>query len=97
GGHFLGWAPGRAPFREPPGMSWALQPGSDIVVQLHMVPRGKPEPIQVSLGLYFTDEPPTDQLVLLLLRDDSIDIPAGEKNYVVEDSLTLPVNVVISK
>jgi tetratricopeptide (TPR) repeat protein len=97
GGHFLGWAPGRVPFREPEGMAWTLQPGSDLIVQLHMVPRGKPEPIQISVGLFFTEHPPTEQLMLLLLRNDDIDIPAGESDYVVEDTLTLPVNVVLSK
>ena len=30
--------------------AWRLEPGSDVVVQLHMQPTGKPEPVQVSVG-----------------------------------------------
>ena len=97
GGRFLGWAPGRAPFREADGMAWALRPGSDLVVQLHMLPTGKPEPIQISVGLYFTEKRPTKELMLVLLRNDEIDIPPGEREYVVEDSLTLPVGVTLTK
>ncbi len=33
--------------RSPHGMTWRLDPGSDLVVQLHLQPIGKPEPLQV--------------------------------------------------
>lgn len=96
-GQFLGWTPGRVPLREAEGMAWTLKPGTDMVVQLHMVPTGKPEPIQASVGFFFTERPPTRRPMLLLLRNDDIDIPAGESEYVVEDSLTLAAGVAVTK
>jgi tetratricopeptide (TPR) repeat protein len=92
-GHFLGWTPGQAAPLLPKGLSWRLEPNSDLVVQLHMVPSGKPESIQPSIGLYFTNDPPERTPVMMRLSNQGIDIPAGEPNYVVTDSFVLPVDV----
>jgi len=97
GGQFLGWTPGRLPRRAPAGLGWTLDPGTDLVVQLHMLPTGKPEPIQFSVGFFFTDVPPTNQLMVLRLRNDRIDIPPGEAEYVVEDTLDLGADVLVTK
>jgi tetratricopeptide (TPR) repeat protein len=92
-GHFLGWTPGQAAPLLPKGLAWRLAPNSDLVVQMHMVPSGKPETIQPSIGVYFTDDPPERTPVMLRLSNQTIDIPAGEKSYTVTDSFTLPVEV----
>ena len=42
-GQLLGWTPGQAPHPSPDGTQWRLEPGSDLVVQLHLQPTGKPE------------------------------------------------------
>lgn len=96
-GHVLGWTPGRVPLRSPAGKAWTLEPDTDLIVQLHMVPSGKPEPIQPALGFYFTDQPPTTRMMVLTLRNDDIDIPAGERAYVAEDSLTLVADVTLTR
>ena len=49
-GYMLGWTPGQDARPSPDGMAWRLEPSSDLVVQLHMQPTGKPEPVQVSVG-----------------------------------------------
>ena len=92
-GHMLGWTPGQRPRPSPPGAAWRLEPDSDVVVQLHLQPTGKPEPVQVSVGLFFTDQPPTQTPVGLRLGSQTIDIPAGQAAYVVADSYQLPVDV----
>ena len=92
-GHFVGWQPGRRPYQSPPGMDWRLVPGTDFVVQVHMQPTGKPEPMRVSVGLYFTDETPTRIPTKIVLRSTDIDIPAGESNYELRDQMTIPVDV----
>jgi tetratricopeptide (TPR) repeat protein len=89
-GEFLSWQPGATPSF---GRSWRLTKGSDLVLQLHMRPGGKPEPIQSSLAFYFTDEPPARPAFSFMLRSTTIDIPAGEKNYIVDSEYTLPVDV----
>jgi tetratricopeptide (TPR) repeat protein/mono/diheme cytochrome c family protein len=92
-GYMLGWTPGQRPRPSPDGMPWRLEPGSDFVVQLHMQPTGKPEPVQVSLGLFFTDTPPARTPVGLRLGSETIDIPPGDADYVISDRYVLPVDV----
>ena len=90
-GHFLGWTPGQLPPLAEPGMAWRLEPGSDFVIQLHMQSTGRPESIQASVGLYFTDDPPVRTPMMMRLGRQSIDIPPGERRYVIRDRFTLPV------
>jgi tetratricopeptide (TPR) repeat protein len=89
----FGWSPGKVPIPEPEDTAWALEEGSDLVVQLHMVPGAKAETVQPSIGLFFTPTPPTRVPIVVKLESKTIDIPAGEPNYVVEDSYVLPVDV----
>jgi len=92
--HFLFWKPGSPPVAEPPDMAWKLDPGSDLIVNLHLRPSGKPETIDAVVGLYFADRPPTKLPMLLQLEHDgAIDIPAGAADFVVTDHLKLPVAV----
>jgi Tfp pilus assembly protein PilF len=92
-GQLLGWTPGQAPHPVPAGMQWRLEPRSDLVVQLHLQPTGKPETLQVSVGFFFTDEPPTRTPIGLRLGSETIDIAPGDGEYVVSDRYVLPVDV----
>jgi len=92
--HFLFWKPGTVPYVEPEGMALRLDKGTDLVLNVHLQPSGKPESIQPTIGLYFTAQPATKFPMLLQLQNDvKLDIPAGEKNFVVSDELTLPIDV----
>ncbi len=92
--HFLFWKPGTIPYSEPEGMALRLDPGTDLVLNIHLQPSGKEEWIQPSLGLYFTDKPATRFPMLLQLENDQkLDIPAGEKNFLVNDEFTMPEDV----
>jgi tetratricopeptide (TPR) repeat protein/mono/diheme cytochrome c family protein len=89
--HFLFWKPGTVPYTEPDGMALRLDAGNDLVLNIHLQPSGKPEWIQPSLGLYFTDRPATLFPMLLQLENDrKLDIPPGDKDFVVTDEFTLP-------
>ena len=92
-GYFLGWTPGQLPrvFRD--DMAWYVAPGSDLVVELHMMPTGGDQPAQISVGLFFTDQPPTRLPYMLRLGRQDIDIPAGDSAHVVTDTFVLPVDV----
>jgi tetratricopeptide (TPR) repeat protein len=92
-GHFLGWTPGQIAPLAPPGLAWTLEPASDLVVQLHLKPDGKPERIQPAIGIYFTDEAPTRTPAILRLGRQSIDIAPGVSEYRITDSYVLPVDV----
>ena len=92
--HFLFWKPGSLPYVEPDGMALRLDKGTDLVLNTHLQPSGKPESIQPTLGLYFTDKPATKHPMLLQLENDrQLNIPAGARDFVVTDRFTLPVDV----
>ena len=93
-GHFLDWKPDSSALVEPPGMTWRLDPGNDLVLNMHLKPTGKVETIRARIGLYFTPEAPTRLPILVQLEHDAaLNIPAGDANFIVEDKLTLPVAV----
>jgi tetratricopeptide (TPR) repeat protein len=94
-GHFLGWAPGQ---QLPPAerqLPWRLNPGTDLVIQLHLKPTGKPEHVRVSVGFFFGSAPPSGPLSILRLAREDIDIPAGAADIRIEDSFVLPVDSVL--
>lgn len=94
--HFLFWKPGSTPYVERDGMALRLNKGTDLVLNTHLQPSGKPESIQPSLGLYFTDKPATMHPMLLQLENDRmLNIAPGDKNFQVTDDFTLPVDVAV--
>ena len=93
GGQFLTWNPGSLPVEAPKGLAWRLPKNSDLVVQLHLNRTGKPETIQSSVGLYFTDEEPTNTCYTFKLTSFALNFPPGATNEVVRDSFTLPVDL----
>ena len=92
--HLLFWKPGTIPYVEPEGMSLRLDKGTDLVLNTHLQPSGKTEVIRPSIGLYFTPQPATKLPMLLQLENDlKLDIPAGQKDFLVTDEFTLPIDV----
>jgi Flp pilus assembly protein TadD/mono/diheme cytochrome c family protein len=89
----FGWSPGKAPFMEPADRAWTLPKGSDLVIQLHMLPGGSAQPVQPAIGLFLSDKPPQHEPLIVKLESKAIDIPAGEAAYAIEDQYTLPVDV----
>jgi tetratricopeptide (TPR) repeat protein len=91
--HFLFWKPGTVPYSEPDGFSWRLDPGNLLVLNTHLQSSGKPEQLQPSIGLYFTDQPPTRfPLLIQLEHDGALDIPAGARDFLIADDFRLPVD-----
>lgn len=92
--HFLFWKPGGIPWEEPDGMAWRADPSTDLVLNVHMQPTGKPELVQPSIGLYFTDHPGTKLPMLVQLEHDgALDIPAGARDFLVSDDFTVPMDM----
>jgi Tfp pilus assembly protein PilF len=92
-GHLLGWTPGMTPFQVGDDLAWRLEPGTDLVVQLHLLPSGKEESIRPSFGFHFAPAPGSRKPYVLRLGSRTLDIPAGEKRYVIEDAFELPIAV----
>ncbi|HEX3662142.1 MAG TPA: tetratricopeptide repeat protein [Acidobacteriaceae bacterium] len=92
--HFLFWKPDTPVLYEPPGMPWRLDPGNDLILNIHLKPSGKPEIISARIGLYFADAPAQQHPMLLQLdADEQLNIPANDRAFVVQDSLRLPIDV----
>jgi Flp pilus assembly protein TadD len=91
GGHFIGWAPGRGPIVAPAGMPWRLDRGADLVIEVHVIPSDAPVTVQPTVGLFLTELPPAQTPVTVRMGSKLIDIPPGEREYVVTDTYELPV------
>lgn len=92
-----GWALGAQPQKLPEGLAFRLPAGSDLILSTHFHPSGKVEHEASTIGLYFTDKPAEKRFTGIQLPPafgafKGINIPAGEKNYVIEDSYVLPVD-----
>jgi hypothetical protein len=93
-----GWAVGGSARELPDGLARRVRKDADLVLQMHFHPSGKVEREQATLGFYFADGPPKRTLANLQLPVifgalAGINIPAGEKHFVIKDSFTLPVDV----
>lgn len=89
-----GFTPGYAPGAEPrffaDGEAITLKPGTDLVLQMHYSPSGKPETDLTQIGLYFSETPPKRNVGILLLGSVEIDIPPGDDQYRRRDSYRVP-------
>ena len=97
-GSLGGWAVGATPVFLPEGLALPMPKGSDFVLQMHFHLTGKPEVEKSTVGIYFADKAPERKLMSVQLPaifgfGAGLDIPAGDRNYTVDDSLTLPVDV----
>jgi len=93
-----GWAVGAQPQFFPEGLALRLPQGSDLVIQYHFHPTGKPETEKSLIGLHFAKQPPSRNLISIRLPPvyslfSGLDIPAGDKDFVIRDSYTLPVDI----
>ncbi len=93
-----GFAVGAQPHFYPDGLAVQVAKGSDLVIQYHFHPTGKPEIEKSTVALYFAKTPPERKLISVQLPPDyslfeGLKIAPGEKDYVVRDSYTLPVDM----
>jgi Tetratricopeptide repeat len=92
GGQLLGWQPGKIPYLGSEDLGWELPADSDLVLQLHMHPSGRPETVQSAVGFYFTDRTPTNSPYRVELVRFDIDVPPGTDDYAVENSYVMPID-----
>jgi mono/diheme cytochrome c family protein len=93
-----GFAVGAQPRHFPEGFAMKVPKGSDFVVQYHFHPTGKPEKEKSLIGFYFAKKAPERLMTRIQLPPhyalfSGLDIPAGQKDFVIRDSFTLPVAI----
>jgi tetratricopeptide (TPR) repeat protein len=92
-GFFVGWTPGRVADPGRDDLAWKLEPGTDLVLQVHLRPTGVPEIVRPRIGLYLADAPPAEMPVVIMLENKELDIPAGDEAWVAEERFRTPVDV----
>jgi hypothetical protein len=97
-GNLGGWALGAQARSLPDGLAYHLPKGADLLLSTHFHPSGKAEDEASSVAFYFADKPPAQRFMGLQIPFAfgilaGIDIPAGKKDFSIEDSYVLPVNV----
>jgi peroxiredoxin len=94
-GSIGGWAPGGTPQVMRDGVGRPLQKHCDVVVQIHYHPTGKPEVDQSSVGIHFIkpEVKSPKAAVAIMVVDRRLYIPAGEPDYRISGSYTLPHDV----
>lgn len=97
-----GWSVGNTPRALPNGMGRHLAKGSDLVLQMHYHPTGKPERDQSEVGIYFVDKPVREAIKesrklvgSIWISNYQIDIPAGKSEARYKAEYTLPRGVVM--
>jgi len=91
-GFYLVWAPGKVPVRVEDGSAWRLDARTDLVLEMHMQRTGKVESMHPTIGLYFSDKPPTQRRISLRIGDQKIDLAPGQSDFRITDSFTLPAD-----
>lgn len=93
-----GWALGAQGRELPKGLAYSVPKNADLVLSTHFHASGKAEKEASTIALYFADKAPTQRFTGIQLPPGfgilaGIDIPAGKKDYTIEDSYVLPVDV----
>lgn len=92
-GHWLGWTPGKQPTLREEKYAWPLPPNCDLIIELHMLPTGKPEPITCEFGFYYSETRPTDLPNIVRMGPTTIDIAPDQTDYQHIDRFEVPVDV----
>jgi hypothetical protein len=88
------WAVGTNPVLLPEEQAVPLAKGTDLIIQMHFHPTGKPETERAVVGLYFAAKAPEKKLLSMAVPalfgiESGIDIAPGVKNYAIRDSAAL--------
>jgi hypothetical protein len=80
------------------GLAWFLPKGSDLVIQVHYHPTGKAVQDRSAIGFHVSEKPTSRPWTILPVPPffgilAGISIPAGEKEYIKQNSMVLPVDV----
>jgi hypothetical protein len=93
-GELGGWAPGNLPKFLPDGLARTLPANSDLVMQVHYHANGKEEEDVTQVGIYFSKKPASKEFVSYPILAN-VNIPAGEKNYVTEQTISVPGDITL--
>ena len=86
---FAAYAPGKSTIFYPDGIAQHFSSNDRLVMQIHYTTNGKLTKDQTRLGLHYVDNPPRQTLSNPITVNESIYIPAGDRNYETSASILL--------
>ena len=86
---FAAYAPGKSTIFYPDGIAQHFSSNDRLVMQIHYTTTGKVTKDQTRLGLHYVDNPPRQTLSNPITVNESIYIPAGDRNYETTASILL--------
>ncbi|HEV3384409.1 MAG TPA: redoxin family protein, partial [Gemmata sp.] len=89
-GFFAIYVPGNSSLIYPEGYAKKLPKGCTLRFQIHYTPNGKATSDQTKFGMVFAKEPPRHEVKVFGIINRSFEIPAGNDNYKVSASITVP-------
>lgn len=92
-GDLGGWAAGNVPHHLPEGIGRLVPARSDVLLQVHYHPTGKPEVDRTRIGIYFCKQPVRQTLHWANATNDTFRLPPGQADIVVKASWNVPVDV----
>jgi hypothetical protein len=81
--------PGSAPHALPPGQAKLIPAGSDLILQMHYTPNGKPAKDRSRLGLIFAKDQPAERVYTLPVINHDFAIPPGAPDYKVDAQMII--------
>jgi hypothetical protein len=84
------YAPGQPASVCRTGMARLIPAGSDLVLQMHYTPSGRAVDDRTSIGLVWSKQEPSQRVLTLQIGTTDLHIPAGDPDYKVSASGTLP-------
>jgi mono/diheme cytochrome c family protein len=92
------YAVGSLPYFLPEGVAIKIEPGADLILEMHYHPSGKAEVDRSKVGFYLTKEPPTRRMTPLQIPPSfgittGLDIPPGESEYTLKHRYKLSHDV----
>ncbi|CAN5751117.1 hypothetical protein BH23PLA1_BH23PLA1_05150 [soil metagenome] len=87
------WAAGHEPIRLPEGIGLALPRQSDVILQIHYTPSGKPEVDRTRLGVYFCKGPVKQAMHWNAAQNNEFRLPPGESEIEIKASWYVPVDL----
>jgi hypothetical protein len=82
------WAAGHEPHHLPDGIGQRLNKQSDVILQVHYHPTGKPEVDRTRIGIYFSRVPVKQALHWSTASNSEFVLPAGQSNIEVKRGVT---------
>jgi hypothetical protein len=95
GGTLGGWAMGVVPQRMPIGFGRPIKSGSDLVIQTHYHPSGKPETDQARVGIHFAPRSTKRRVAELFVANMNLHIPPNKRHHVHHASYVVPCNTTL--